>query len=76
MCIRDSSNWYLPSLDELNKLYLNRDAIGGFDTTSFPYYWSSSEYDADDAWGQGFSGGVRDRNWKYFPYRVRAVRGF
>ncbi len=33
-------DWYLPSLEELKKLYLNKDAIGGF-----PYgiYWASTE---------------------------------
>src|SRR5687768_14136255 len=41
------SDWYLPSKDELNKLYLNRVAIGGFE---FAYYWSSSEFGVDNAW--------------------------
>jgi len=35
------SDWYLPSLDELNKLYENKTAIGGF--TNVNPYWSSSE---------------------------------
>ena len=48
------SDWFLPSKDELNLLYENRDAIGGF--TSFnKMYWSSTEYDIDYAWYQSFS---------------------
>ena len=40
------TDWYLPSQDELNKLYLKKTAIGGF--ASF-YYWSSTERDYDFA---------------------------
>lgn len=36
------TDWYLPSKDELNKLYLNRDIIGGFATSGLAAYWSSS----------------------------------
>jgi hypothetical protein len=37
------SDWYLPAMDELNKLYTNRAAIGGF----AGWYWSSTENNAD-----------------------------
>jgi len=38
------TDWYLPSKDELNKLYTNRVAIGGFATSgSVATYWSSSQ---------------------------------
>jgi len=68
------SDWYLPSKDELNKLYLNRDTIGGFSTA---IYWSSSEYDSDHAWYQYFPQGVQDKNYaKASVMRVRPIRSF
>jgi hypothetical protein len=48
-------NFALPSKDDLNKMYLNRAAIGGFSGV----YWSSSEYDADNAWVQSFEDGTQ-----------------
>ncbi len=75
------SDWYLPSLDELNQLYVNRLAIGGFVSTYATYYCSSSEYLNIHTWFQcfdagGFPSGFQDGFYKYFPYYVRAVRSF
>jgi len=70
------NDWYLPSLDELYKLFLSKAAIGGFVTSSNPYYWSSSEFDADVAWFRGFVAGDQATNSKADAYRVRAVRAF
>jgi hypothetical protein len=67
------SDWYLPSQDELNELYINRVAIGGFADSP---YWSSSEHSAGHAWVQGFYVGVQGTNYKTHPNRVRAVRAF
>jgi len=68
------SDWYLPSRDELNKLYVNKIAIGGFN--SF-VYWSSSEYSASSAWGITFSSGYADDDGKNNTTRfVRAIRSF
>ena len=67
------SDWYLPSKDELNKLYLNRVAIGGFSTNN---YWSSSEIDSNNAWYQSFFNGVPFNNIKSFLEYVRAIRSF
>ena len=46
--------WYLPSKDELNKLYPNQAAIGGFSGTQA--YWSSTEGSATTAWAQNMYG--------------------
>jgi hypothetical protein len=67
------NDWYLPSKDELNKLYLNKAAIGGFGINP---YWSSTENSNEDAWGQNFSNGNQQLIWKDFPYLTRAVRTF
>ncbi len=67
------SDWFLPSRDELNKLYMNRTAIGGF---VGDYYWSSSEYNINSAWYQDFNGGYQSLYNKSTTYYVRAVRAF
>jgi uncharacterized protein YjdB len=68
------TDWFLPSKDELDKLYINKVAIGGFTISS---YWSSSERDADYAWFQNFDSGNQGYDGKQnFPYRVHAVRAF
>jgi hypothetical protein len=68
------SDWYLPSKDELNKIYLNKSAIGG----SFSnYYWSSSEKDANTAYLQYFTDGYQTSNGKNLSaMAVRAIRAF
>ena len=68
------SDWYLPSKDELNALYLNRVAIGGF--SSVDQYWSSTEYDANLAWKQNFSNSAQGFTGKVNPFYVRAIRSF
>lgn len=47
---------------------------GGEDAFEAAYYWSSTEYGAAYAWGQGFNGGGQVRDGKDFSRRVRAVR--
>ena len=68
------SDWYLPSKDELNKLFVNRVAIG---VPSAGYYWSSSEANSNGAWYQYFyDGGQGFILGKYSTLHVRAVRAF
>jgi len=69
------SDWFLPSKDELIKLYLNQTAIGSF---SAAYYWSSSELinQSFHAWYLYFNDGYYFYNYKYYSYYVRAIRSF
>ena len=62
-CEALGDGWHLPTKDELNLLYLNKDAIGGFETTSQPtintsIYWSSEFRFSDD-----FDGIKQDYYW-------------
>jgi hypothetical protein len=73
------TDWYLPSKDELNKLYLNRVAIGGFISNSNGLYWSSSEIQSPpyhSVWLQDFSNGGPLSFFKNFDVNVRAIRSF
>ena len=78
------SDWYLPSKDELNQLYINRVAIGGFNfdfywngTLTNNYYWSSTEFNLGMAWVQNFSNGFQYGNANDNTFTcVRAVRSF
>jgi hypothetical protein len=68
------SDWYLPSKDELNQLFINRTAIGGFSLTWS--YWSSTEWGATGAWMQIFDTGTQTSQNKYNGPNTRAVRTF
>jgi hypothetical protein len=68
------SDWFLPSSDELNQMYLNRIAVGGFTTE---IHWSSSEYSDNTARTQGFlNGNEYGTNFKSNTYYVRPARMF
>jgi len=70
------NDWFLPSKDALNQMYLNLkvDGVGGFIDD---YYWSSSElYGADAALLQDFTDGYQANDDKNAARRVRAVRAF
>lgn len=81
------TDWFVPSKDELNEVYEQRDTVGGFgignDGSSFDAYWSSTQSDAgttgfaDVAWTQYFDGGEQQGNdCKCNSYGVLPVRAF
>ena len=72
--------WFLPSIKELNEMYLHRaslEAVSGFNAfPNYSYYWSSTERNKDHAWAQYFGNGDQQSLSKNYPVRVRAVRAF
>jgi hypothetical protein len=73
LSLNGRTDWYLPSKDELNKLYINKALVGGFADDS---YWSSAEFASGAAWVQFFGNGLQFDDGKIRTYYVRAVRGF
>jgi len=70
------TDWYLPSLNEIIKLFNNREIIGGFDTVS-GIYWTSYEGSSTQAMEKDFFGyGNQTFPLKSTLLRVRAVRSF
>jgi hypothetical protein len=54
------TDWRLPTKDELAVLYNERNTIGGFVTSSSPYYWSSTAASSSAHWFQNFSSGAQN----------------
>lgn len=67
------SDWYLPSYNELNKLYSNKTSIGGFSSVS---YWSSTQSGATTSYSINFSTGTGTVSIKTTLMYVRAIRKF
>ncbi len=67
------SDWFLPSKDELNQMYVNKPTIGDFASGS---YWSSSEDSASNAWAQYFRLRFQYDTDKNDTVHVRPVRAF
>jgi hypothetical protein len=64
--------WHLPTIDELNVLYLNKGVVGGFANT---FYFSSTEGINMTPWIINFATGDQSTGWSMPPYQgVRAVR--
>ena len=72
------TDWFLPSKEELDELYLQRNVVGGFANTYLAEYCSSSEFSGTLALFRNFYTGklsYHDKgSWNH--YYVRAVRAF
>ncbi len=79
-----STEWYLPSIDELvlfwhNRFHINKalNDLGFTLLSNTANYWSSTEYSASFAFYPYFGGGnTTYSNSKLSTYSVRAVRAF
>ncbi|MEW7279571.1 DUF1566 domain-containing protein [Aquimarina sp. 2201CG1-2-11] len=75
------TDWYLPSRYELNLMYQNigqGNALGLGNVGNFADspYWSSTEYDTNEAWLQIFNTGFIGKILKLNTFNVRAIRAF
>jgi hypothetical protein len=77
-CKKLGNGWRLPTIKELEKIYPLKDKIGGFKEYSYKSstsYWSSTEYNSDDAWSFDFTSGKSFAFlYKSNSINVRAVR--
>jgi len=76
------SNWYLPSIQELNKLWNNMFEvskgieIAGGNQLNLIFYWSSTETSSTNARTYNFFTGISSSGNKNEDNKVRAVRKF
>ncbi|HKM92688.1 MAG TPA: DUF1566 domain-containing protein [Prolixibacteraceae bacterium] len=79
------SDWYLPSITELNHVWNNFYEVqkaltndGNASTTPFRkyYYWSSTEYNFETSWYFIMGDGFADTKENNYANSVRAVRAF
>ena len=82
--IKLADDWYIPSLGELYRIFINKKAINAAlefvkgDKLQDRWYWTSTEGSATNAWGLSLNGGTTG-NWgtkASNTYRVRAVSAF
>lgn len=79
------TDWWLPTLNELELMFEYRDLIGGFNISNqlpeqYSRYWSSTEVNANLSWDRTFTGsgtgGGADVADKSLLRSVRAIRYF
>ena len=82
--IKLADDWYIPSLGELYRIFINKKAINAAlefakgDKLQDSWYWTSTEYSATGAWGLSLNDGFTG-NWltrASSTFRVRAVSAF
>lgn len=76
------TDWYLPSKDELNEIYVNLTAVNmglnenGGSAMEDTEYWSSSLQTGNTPWQQSFNAGNQSGAFENTLNNVRAIRSF
>jgi len=76
MQLNGKTDWYLPSKDELNQIFIYRAYLGTFQASD---YYSSTEFESNPsnyAWAQLFPGGSQSGKMKNSFGYVRCIREF
>ena len=82
--IKLANDWYIPSLGELYRIFINKKAINAAlefakgDKLQDSWYWTSTEISATNAWSLGLDDGIT-YGWNTKAsdtFRVRAVSAF
>lgn len=66
-----TSDWRLPTKEELNAIFLHKSTIGGFRQT---FYWSATEKSNPYAYAQVFNNGTLTAAGKANRYKCRCVK--
>ena len=74
LVVDGKSDWRLPSKDELDQMYKNKNSMPSGEKFASKWYWSSSERAATLAWFQFFSDSSQYATNKTTKQYVRAVR--
>lgn len=81
--IKLADDWYIPSLGELYRIFINKKAINAAlefakgDKLQDRWYWTSTEFSATTAWHLSLYDGTSNWSTKASgTYRVRAVSAF
>jgi hypothetical protein len=72
------SDWYIPSIDELELLKENKSYVGGFSNATDwqAMYWSSSESNSTMAFILNFNALMGNTNDKIKVFKIRPIRKF